>query len=288
MNQSINFTACIVLALVLNACSANMGDDEYFGYVFDELLEKWGFTYQNVCPSVTDAVEYPEPWDADAKKTFVIPDETICSMSTCGLLVSCLKDPVYIGNWTMNNLYAPGVSLFNNELRENIMALEFFNRSDFYPVLISKYLSVIKVTELEGSAVVGSAVNGPGYLEWILASDMCLSAMSQNAKVQLMVIALERTKYAVDFEKNQACMIMISIMKSCKYTPFMEDIEPRLIETSSGYAMLEPGVQPRFIVYMGYTMYDHISCGAISNALSIHDRDIIMEFAKQFINKQEL
>jgi len=44
------------MALALNACQANTDDFEYFG--FDELLA----TYQNACPLVTDAIEYPDFW----------------------------------------------------------------------------------------------------------------------------------------------------------------------------------------------------------------------------------
>ena len=88
-------------------------------------------------------------------------------------------------------------------------------------------------------------------------------------------------------ENIEPCLIMIAIMKSCKYAPFMKDIEPRLIETICGYAMTEPCVEPRFIEYMGYTVYDHTSCGFISNFLSIHDRDIIIKYAKQFLNEQK-
>ena len=76
MKKSINFALSIVLVLAIHACSTKMDDS------FDDFLAKWEITYQNVCPSVTDAVNKPEPWNVDVARTFVIPSETIRSMST--------------------------------------------------------------------------------------------------------------------------------------------------------------------------------------------------------------
>ena len=256
------------MALALNACSDNMDDDEYLGFSFDELLEKWDITYQNICPSITDAIENPEAYNVHAARDFVIPDETIRLMSTCGLLVTLLVNPLSVMLVPSSDLFEPRVTNFNNELLTNKVAVEFFNRGDFYPILVSKYLSVIKPTEDDENA--HSIVDGPSYIEWILASDMCLSAMSRKEKIQLMIIALERTKYAVDLENIQPCMIMINIMKSCKYGPFMKDVEPRLVETSPGYTMRDPDGE------------------IASNALMSRHRDIIIKYAKQFLNKQKL
>ena len=149
------------------------------------------------------------------------------------------------------------------------MAVEFFNRGDFFPVLVGKYLSVIKVVDYFNKDRI-TILNSPDYLEKMLASGMCLSAMSQKEKIQLMVMALERTRYALEIEQQTPCNIMISIMKSCKYGPFMKDIEPRLVETSPGYTMRDPDGE------------------IASNALMSRHRDIIIKYAKQFLNKQKL
>ena len=263
MKKSINFMSCFLLALALNTCLADMDNSEYFG--FDEFLEELCVTYQNVCPSVTDAIEYPEFW-YDVNNPFVPYDETIRSTSTCGLLVTLLERPLFVMMVPGSDLFEPRITKFNNELQLNKVALEFFDRGDFYSVLVGKYLSVIK---LSGTAA-SSIVDGPSYIEWIFASDMCMSAMSEKEKIQLMAVALERTKYAVDFEINQACMIMISIMKSCKYAPFMKDIEPRLVEVMSGYAMRETDSKVPI------------------NALLSHDRDVIIKYAKQFLCEQKI
>jgi len=261
MNKSINYISSIILALALHACSGNMDDSEYFG--FDELLA----TYQNVCPSVTDAIEYPEFW-YDVLNPFVPHDETVRSTSTCGLLVTLLEYPLYIMRLASSDLFQPRVTMFNDELQANKVAVELFNRGDFYPVLVSKYLSVIK-NKFEWG---GRAADSPYFIQWLLASDMSMSAMSQKEKIQLLVMALERTKYALDMESQEPCLIMIAIMKSCKYAHFMEDIEPRLIETMMGYTMLEPD---------GELSRDCFNC------LSSNHIKIIVKYAKQFFNEQK-
>ena len=269
------------MVFALNACSDKMDDPVCFD--FDELLE----TYQNVCPSVTDAIEIPDFWINTNPYNLPSPtDETVRSTSTCGLLVTLLEYPLGVFLVASSNLFEPRVSMFNNELRSNKVAVEFFKRGNFYPVLVSKYLSVIKKNIEWG----GRAADSPYYIQWLLASDMCMSAMNKKEKIQLMVIALERTKYALDMENQEPCLIMISIMKSFKYAPFMKDIEPRLIETIMGYAMLKPGVEPMFYEYAGYTMYYHrpgeVEDGYL-NVLSSHSVDMIIKYAKQFLNEQK-
>ena len=287
MKRSINLLACIILALVLNVCSDKMGDDEYFGFGFDELLKEWGFTYQNICPSVTDAIEYPEFWIEPNVDNLPSPsDETVHSMSTCGLLVTLLEYPLGVFMVPSSDLFQPRVSMFNNELQSNKVAVEFFNRGDFYPVLVSKYLSVIKARGYYEGAVLKNPINVHD-IQWYLASDMCISALSEKEEIQLMAMALERTKYAFDNENIEPCLIMISIMKSYKYDPFMKDIEPRLIETMAGYTMCEPGFEPRFVEWMGYTHV--VPDGTINtNILTSDHINIIIKYAKQFLNEQKI
>ena len=248
--QSINLITCIIFTLVLSACSANKDKPECFDleYIdFNESLAEWGISFQNVCRCVTDAVKYPEPKTSD----FVIPYETIPSMSTCGLLVSLLEEPsiIALSPWITitSDHFDISVTFFNNSLRGNKMAVEFFNRSDFYSVLASKYLSVIKV---KGFSFDAPMVNKKyiSYIELLLSCDMSISALSEKEKIQLMAMALERIKYAagLEFENNNTYYIMIAIMKSYKYIPFME------IDASN------------------------------------YHRDIIIEYANQFLYEQKL
>ena len=275
MKKLLYFILSIILAFALYTCSTKKDELECFDpeYIdFDESLAEWGISFQNVCRCVTDAVKYPEPWNADVERNFVISDKTIRSMSTCGLWVS-LQEERKIGApkpWTMTVSIGPSnsVTYFNNYLRSNKMAVEFFNRHDFYAVLISKYISVIKV---EGTYI-DTTMIGKVYiphLEMLLASDMSMSVLSDKEKIQLMAMALERTKYVVWTDNLTTCHIMIAIMKSYKYTPFMEDIEPWLVESNFGYTLSMPGEIP----YNGFLS---------------HHRDIIIEYANQFLNEQKI
>ena len=245
--KSIKYITCIIFTLVLSACSTNEGEPECFDpeYIdFDESLAEWGISFQNVCRCVTDAVKYPEPWTIDVERNFVISDKTIRSMSTCGLLETWAKSPKSPSSDIYILFSEDNIAYRNNMILWNKMTVEFFDRSDFYPVLISNYLSVIKVSEYDGHAIVVH----PYYIELLLSSDMCISALSEKENIQLMAMALERTKYTVGYDKINPCFIMIAIMKSCKYTPFTE-IDP---------------------IYYN----DNIS--------------IIIEYANQFLNEQKL
>ena len=251
MKKSINFISSIILAFTLNACSANTDDHECFDpeyFDFDESLAKWGISFKNVCSCVTDPVKYPKPWTIDIERTFFITDKTIRSMSTCGLLVTFQEYP---GGGTMKS----------RDSAMNEVIVELFNRDDFYSVLVSKYLSVIKVSEYQGGGVVISSPDGPFHIERLLASDRCISALSEKEKIQLMAMALERTKYAKEIENMAPCQIMIAIMKSCEYAPFVKDYEQWL----EAYNMLDDD-------------------GIINvNILIKHHKDIV-EYAIQFIN----
>ena len=268
----------LIMLLLLTECSKDSSDCPDS---LDSFLDEWGLlSYrESVCPAVTDAIEYPEFW-YDVLNPFVPHEETIRSTSTCGLLETLLEHPLFIMMTPSSDLFQPRVSMFNDELQANKVTVELFNRGDFYPVLVSKYLSVIKVSDyLERGDLY--------FIQWLFASDMCMSAMSEKEKIKLMAMALERTKYAKNMDYINPCLMMIAIMKSCNFAPFMEDIEPRLIETLTGYTMIDPGVEPRFVEYLGYT---HVvpGFGITTNILTSDHRDIIVEYAKQFLNEQKL
>ena len=269
---------CITLAFALSTCSTNKDaeclDPDYFD--FDEsLLAELDISFQNVCRCVTDAVINLKSWDILIDGKFIFPDEkTIRSMSTCGLLATFLEFPYHNMKpwcWTCD-FFAPGVTIFNAFLQDNKMAVEFFSRRDFYAVLVNKYLSVFnkeKSYQEEGDGTGWRVPVYVGHIEMLLASDMSMSALSDKEKIQLMAMALERTKYGAFDDNNTSCHIMIAIMKSYKYTPFMEDIEPWLVESNFGYTLSMPGEIP----YNGFLS---------------HHRDIIIEYANQFLNEQKI
>jgi len=218
------------MSLALISCSANMDNSD----PFDDFLNEWDITLKNDCPEVTDAYSYPEPWTREIEKAFSIPDETLNSMSTCGLIETLLnypRDIVGPWNWELSHSFRPGVTMFNESIKANKIAVELFKRKNCIPVLFSIYISTIK----EESCVYGGSRFG--YFELLLSSDLCMNTLNELEKKQLMAITLERVKYVENESLVQTCHIMISIMKFCNYTPFIEDIGSRLNECTTGYTL---------------------------------------------------
>lgn len=257
MKKSINCISFIIFALSLNTCSANIDNSDYLVYP----------EFESSCPSFTDAVKFPEPWDLNAESTFTIPNKTIKSMSSCGLLITLLEYLSIRSYEYGGDFLAPRVTIINNYLRANKVALELFSRNDFFLVIESTYQSVMTIKGYINSGIEVGAVN-IFCLEMLLSSEMNMTALKKEEKIKLMNMALERTKYAVNLENIEPCMIMIAIMKSFKFDPFLKDIEPKLVETSFGYTMTE-------------------SDGNIhTNILNSHHRDIIIDYSNQFLNDQ--
>ena len=266
-----------IVQLLFATCTTKPPDEppEPLDPELEAFVDEWGLRpYLYVCKSVKDAVKYPEPWNNDIEQTFVIPDETIRSMSTCGLLETMLNYSFLfplLKTWGPSEAYilSFNVTMFNNDLREYKAAVEFFNRDNFFPVLVSKYLPVINANDFVIFNETRDDYVFVNHIEMLLSSDMCMSLTNEREKNQLMAMALERIKYTENNYSAYAtpCHIMIAIMKSSRYEPFMQDIEPRLIESTYGYAMREPD---------GNYLDGH------------HYRDIIMEYANQFLNEQKL
>ena len=256
MKKSALFVFSMLLSLA--SCSKDAS--------FESFLEEWDMLKPytiSVCPSVTDAFTYPEPWTVEESEKFaMLPIETFRSMSTCGLLETLLEHPSYRlhGPWcpVCSNLSAPGVYNFNYGLSSNKIAVEMFGRDDCFPVLSSKYLSIIKNKKNNSQT---------DYLEMLLASDLCMESFSEKEKVLLMAMALER-KFDKNLPKGQnpteeelwyflsvTPHIMIAIMKEFNYAPFMSKYGTNLVDGLRGYC-------------------------------NLNDHDII-EYAKQFLNEQK-
>ena len=223
------YLVLIMQMLFFTACSKNNSLD------FETYLEKWDLViYQNVCTSITDAIKLPENWNKEDLDNFAnLPAETFYSMSTCGLLETLLDHPTnrMNGPWCMtcSDSNLPGVTMFNDKLRTDKVAIEFFGRNDCFSVLASKYLLIIgDKRELDAQIQ---------YFEMLLSSDMCMLAMNKNEKVKLMAMALERGKGKTEFLRSSA-YIMIATMKAFNYPPFMNEVNANLIESTSGYSNL--------------------------------------------------
>lgn len=243
---------------MLTACDAS----------FDDFLDEWDLSkdYQNRCPKISDAVEYPESWrPISPVETFEFPDETIRSMSTCGLLETWLNQPYRnaLGPWCVHcsYLYYTGFYSFNVGLSMDKTSVELFERNDCAVVLINKYLSFIKAKEKPSGRLQS--------FELLLASDKSMSVLSKKEKSQVMAIALKKIGYEKK-QVNETCHIIVAIMLTCDYTPFCEDIGSKLEDTTYGYTFNNTDSQ---VFGTGFS--------------SDYHADIIVKYAKQFLNEQK-
>lgn len=216
-----SFLYIIAIFFALSSCSKN--DD-----IFEQYFEDWDMMipYQNVSKS----------------KTYKLLDALIDNMD---------KNEVYIINFPSNSLNYPSVTKFNEYLWNNKETNAFFERGDCAFVLISTYLSSLKTNRYK--AVDDGFVLGNKWLhlfDYVLTSEICMSNMNVAEKVRLMVLALERLKYGFTNVFNDGSNmistnlldynIMISIMLSSNYTPFVNDIKPMLREAGMGAVYAVP------------------------------------------------
>ena len=173
------------------------------------------------------------------------------------------------------------VTWFNKSLRNSKEAIALFKRDDCVSVLISAYQAVIaEIILLQKKAVsMWLVTEGYDYLELILFSDMFMEKMNITEKVNLMELALELDleKSKIEYHNIFTINIMISIMLSSNYPPFVNDIKPLLRENSMGiayYLVMYPDcastygtdIEPCVIIDFGQA------------------HDLIKGYAKQFIN----
>ena len=237
-------------------------------------LEDWDLTpYLNVCDAVADAVVlgvYPG-WggiltDVDDLWELLIDDETVRSMSTCGLLETMLQHRDLRFAFPVLQPMSgpvPGFAAFNCQLRTNKVAVEFFAREDCISVLVSKYLSHTAEI-IDGSEEWGSMV----VLGMLMASDRCLSMLSEKEKSLFIAMGLERAKYTKIL--TGTCHILIAIMKSYSYAPFMAEVLPMLIDWTPGY------------------MFDGWRFGTLeAYGLGNIQAGVIVHYAKQFYKQRK-
>ena len=237
----------LVIPIVLTSCSKKWNGDEpepepepeidLFNFeTFEEFIDFWDLTpYQSVCTSVTDAFDgYPNSmWSLEY---IAIPDEVVLSMSTCGLLETLLTHPAnrVRGPWNppiefINRYDIPGVDFFNDSLNVNNVAVELFKRDDCFSVMASKYLNVIK----EKAETYGMI----RYLDMLFASNMCMSAFNEKEKILSVAMALERSRqYQPGYiHILEPCHILAVTMRSCNYTPFLNEFGYTWGQSRDGY-----------------------------------------------------
>lgn len=237
MKKSVIYISAITL-LVLGACSEK---DEYGGDVPSE--EYWGIT-----------VPYH---DVSGTETYNLLDKLI------GYLDKTQARTIYFPS---SNLNYPSVTKFNEHLAKSEEAVAFFKRDDCIFVLISTYLSNLETERHSFGNGYWELYNERfSFLELVLASDMSMNKMNITEKVQSMALALERARYE-EYSYHYPFNIMISVMLSSNYTPFVNDIKPMLRELGMGvgYDLLKD----QKALFVNTTEYS----------------DLITGYAKQFIN----
>ena len=193
MKRSVYFV--LIIQLMLNACSDDSSE------VFDDaFLEKWELTVYDK--------------DVSQSETYHLLDSLIDHMD---------KNSMWIFSFPTSNLNNKSVTVFNNYLWNNEEAVTFFESEDCVSVLISTYLTSLKtktyLTRDDGSWQGDMWFH---YLELVLLSDIFMSKMNVTEKIQLMNLALGRIK-EYDYNRQRPCSIMISIMLSSNYSPFVND-----------------------------------------------------------------
>lgn len=242
-----------IMFFLAMACSQN--DDSF------SIERNWKNTYQGICGPTPDAVRYPEPWTKEVMETFIIPAETIRTMSSCGLLETCLANPdCLMGPWNTisSDLNFPGISAFNSTVRNNKVVAELLKRNDCFTVLTAKYQFIIEQkTEKSGKEQ---------YFEMFLASDACMSVLSNEERIQFMNMALEmieRDKTLIIETRH----ILVAVMKSFNYMPFLVEAE------KNQYAVFSFADKSRNGFSEWLKGYD------------ICSYDVVEKYAKRFLNE---
>ena len=186
------------------------------------------------------------------------------------------ENQIYLFYFFSSDTNYPSVTKFNEYMRNNKETVAFFEKDDCVPVLISACLNSLKTNRYK-------AVDGGWTLEnqwfyflyYILTNEICMSKMNITEKVQLMVLSLEKLKYGFskvsDNDSNWTSTnyidytIMISIMLSSNYTPFVNNVKPLLRESMTGAT---------------YCLWSYDGTPIVGD----HFIDLITKYAKQFIN----
>jgi len=264
MKKSVLFVLAIVLALC--TCTPNGGSDD-----------------PNI-PEETSELPIEEPEDPEDPEIFDDYFEeyfgnwdyqAVFETETYHLLEAVID---YIDeNWTrLFNWNDKSITRFNKYFRNSEEAVILFEREDCVYVLISTYLHSIKTERYllkDDDLWVGS--KWFTFLETILFCDMLMDEMNLTEKIQLMVLALERSKY--ELTRPMTFNIMISIMLSSNYSPFINDIKPLLHETVTGlayYLVTSPDCVPPSIAPPPH-------CRVMDNN---KEHNLIKRYANHFIN----
>jgi hypothetical protein len=265
------------IAIITVACSKKEEPpvEELPVEAFSKEWEAIRAKYSVPCDAAADAFLHPEDWGMD----YMIPAEAISAMSTCKLLSSYLHYARRrIGPWCSlcSSLNIPGFTLYNRDIygfgyptpfvpaiELEPTVVEFFKRDDCAGVLASTYLWLIENIVLEED--VPSRGARLACLEWLIASDMSMAILDQNAKIEFMLMALKMIDKFPE-QENGTRHIMVSVMKSENYMPFMAEAE------LEKYVLIQNHYESGLTEYQG----GYIICRY----------DVVENFARQYLTEK--
>jgi len=201
--------------------------------IFEAYFREWSITipYQDVSKSETYRLLY-------------------------NLIIHLYKNEIFTPNTTFSNL--------NEYLRNSIEAVTFFEREECVSVLISTYLTSLKTERRYPMNNSWSENDWLYFFDQFLVSEVCASKMNITEKVQFTVLALERYKRE-PLQWTAISTMLISIMSTSDYPPFVNEVKPMLRETNWG---------------AGYNLVtndgDELSRDILNN--------FIVKYARQFLN----
>ena len=165
-----------------------------------------------------------------------IPYEDVTQLETYHLFESVIeymdKNQVRLLAYPSSAWQHQSVTWFNERFRESKEADAFFQKEDCGYVLISTYLDYLMTKRYLIIDDEFWANKFFCFLSYVLHSEMCMDKLNITEKVQLMALALEKSKH--NSYQPRTFMIMISIMLSSNYPPFVEEVKPQLTQAASG------------------------------------------------------
>ena len=221
-----------------------------------------------------DAIkEYFKDWD------ITIPYQDVSESKTFQLLDALIeyidKNQVSILFYPSSDIFYPSVTKFNEYIWKSKEAAALSEREDCALVLLSTYQKFLMTNRFKLVDDYWPVDNlWLRFFDYFLTSELCMSKLNLAEKVQLMVMALEKSKYGVLKIYESGSMtntsildynIMNSIMLSSDYAPYINKAKPMLFEFASGSIY---GLAKSDGTYLTGKEYN----------------DFIAGYAKQFIN----
>lgn len=206
-----------ILSLVLSSCSGQSGDDRR-----------------------SDAYEFPVRPEMEDWKTFgthdemtsacQIPDSTLRTMSTKGLVETVLNYPLLVDTFAYNALQT-GFDAVKSQFNG---IPELLSREDAATEILAKYRSLdIAGIEGKGTSEISEYILGTvAFTEILLAQDTIIDKMDNNEQATLVSEAIQKNNIKQQFPeiyglsgREYTTWIMSRVMRHEDFVPFIQELE---------------------------------------------------------------